>query len=84
MIPADDKVMKVAAGSAVDYNRFCMLECLPGDPSNKESLGETCVDLTSEQRELLATSGGNAKDPATVLKSSFESGAGSSSNSSNG
>tara|TARA_A100001015_G_C14945860_1_gene694590 strand:- start:606 stop:1310 length:705 start_codon:yes stop_codon:yes gene_type:complete len=42
------------------------MECEPFS-QNKSTLGQTCKDLSDQAKAKLATSGGNAKDPAAVL-----------------
>jgi len=64
-VPPSDDILGSGAGSAVDYSRFCLMECLP-ETQDKAELGNTCIDLTAEQRAELKTYGGNGQDPSTL------------------
>jgi hypothetical protein len=47
----------------MEYTRYCLLTCLPAT----QDLGGQCRKVTTEEQAKLLTSGGNGKDPATIL-----------------
>jgi len=55
---------------SVEYARFCLMNCLP--PQTNNHIGSTCRKVTTEEQAKLLTSGGNGKDPATILQPATE------------
>jgi len=49
---------------SLDYTRFCLMNCLPPQTSK---IGSTCRKTTDEEQAKLLTSGGNGKDPESIL-----------------
>lgn len=47
----------------IQYARYCLLTCLP----QSQDLGSTCRKVTTEEQAKLLTSGGNGRDPASIL-----------------
>jgi len=47
----------------MDFSRYCLLTCLP----KTQDIGSTCRKVTNEEQAQLLTSGGNGKDPASLV-----------------
>jgi len=47
----------------MEYTRYCLLTCLP----QTQNIGSVCRKVTTEEQADLLTSGGNGKDPASIV-----------------
>mmetsp|Transcript_123462 Transcript_123462/g.348900 ORF Transcript_123462/g.348900 Transcript_123462/m.348900 type:complete len:430 (+) Transcript_123462:110-1399(+) len=56
-------VVSSAQTGVVDYSRFCLLSCFPGDTNDT---GITCGPVSGEDLQALRTIGGNGIDPARL------------------
>lgn len=49
---------------SMQYERYCLMTCLPEEA---DKIGSACRKVTTEEQAQLLTSGGNGKDPASIL-----------------